>query len=104
MTKVFDVGDFWIETFNFDRVNLINASQTDDVTLDKPGRIVGISASIDSDETPPADARNLSVLCKQTDDSEISYGDALTQLRIYRANSSGMATDVGAHIIVFLKK
>lgn len=83
------------------RANIANAtSRTDDLTLDRAGAFLGISACIDSDAgNVPSITQTVSVGGGTT---ELTYGLQITSIRSVIRNSSGAAQNIAPRIIVYV--
>lgn len=99
MTEIYRANGLSIQVYNVTRADLVNASnRTIDQTLVRAGAYLGCSATLDTVNTFVA---GLIRVCN-TDDSELTYGQALTTLRIVIRNSTGSNQFVGAKVIVFM--
>ena len=104
MTLVFDLGDFWIEVFEIARSTLI-ASEIipTNFTLTKPGRYLSVINSVDF-SGPAGSANDLFSYATNTDDTELIYGQALTEIRLTRYNTVASNRTFGARMIVLMRK
>ena len=96
--KIFDNADLWIESHILARTSVVTVL-VQDVTLDKPGRFVGGSVSLDGGTI--VDGRTM-VIFRNTDDSELTYGQAVTAIRTEIGVNA--PRELGIKLIVLLKK
>jgi len=102
LTKIFDVGDFWIESFTVIRQTVNATTVEENFTLEKSGHFVGVSGILDTADQTATGIRNIGVNIKKTDGTEISYGDEISAIRVQMGNTGNFI--IGAKIIVFMRK
>jgi len=105
MTVIFDTVDFWIEYFFVPRANLANnASVITTHTLKKAGHYVGAAASVDSNAVGGIIANlNVAIQLAATG-AEVPYGASISSIGTRHSNASGIASEVGVQLLVFMRK
>jgi len=102
MTKVLDLGDFWIETAHINRAAIPAGGFTNNnFNLEKPGRFVGGALALDGDG---ANIPDIHASLTLTNSGTLLYGAAIIALRVIIANTSAGPLTNGCNVIVFLKK
>jgi len=101
---VFQIGNqFWIEVFDIARVSLAAGSSTvTPVTPERSGTFLGLSATMDADAAL-GDLEDCTLTCRNTDDSLITIGQAITTIEALKTNGSANAVIFGGHIVIFMR-
>lgn len=101
MTKIFDDGNMWIESHQIVATSIgIGGTKTTDVTLDKPGRYVGASGYSKGNTSNNVGGIQIA----NTDNTQLTYGQAVSAIRIRTFNASGASNVIEQWLMVFLKK
>jgi len=97
-------GNFWIESFLVPRTS-ISATDTIDTThtLERSGIFLGCSSSLDN-VLGFADAVFLNSVLRNVDNSQLTFGQFITQIESSMTNDKTSAIISGIHIIVWMKK
>lgn len=105
MTLIINMGDYWVETFHSARANIGPSGHSSSLfNLDKPGRLVGVSACLDCSTQAGADGGLLSLMVVDTLNQELVYGYRLVTLRLRKFNSSPNTISIGANVMVILRR
>jgi len=93
-------ADMWIEYFHRPRATVAAAaSRSETLTLTKPGRFAGGYC------VPDANSGNVGgAILVGAAVAELDFGDAITQVQYFIRNISAGNLEIGAHIMVWLKK
>jgi len=104
MPVVAQGNQWWIESFHVARANI--ASQAERVTvhtLERPGVLIGGSATLDHDIAPNV-VSGMSLVLRNTDDSELVLGSNITALESVVMNDSGGGLTTGETVLILLRK
>jgi len=104
MTLIYQLGNtFWIESFSVTRASIANqAERVTTHTLERSGRVMGVSVSMDHDLEANL-VTGLSLVLRATDNTQIVIGEQVTALESVFMNDSGAAVIVGENILVFMR-
>lgn len=104
MTKIFDKGDFWIETVILAPANVPAGTVLNiDTVLNRPGRFVGGAVSLQFAGLV-ALSNLMTAILRNSAGAVLSYGDAMTVIRISLFNNDVADRSLGATAIIFMKK
>jgi len=104
MPVIIDMGDYWIESHFINHGFVGNGLGSNVVfSLDKPGRVVGVSDLLSLESAAPAASLNWQVTKADTTAIDV-YGEELTQLESRVRNDSGIGLTITKIIMVFLKR
>jgi len=102
MPKIYDLGEFWIESFVIARAAIAQGLVDSDQTLSRAGFFVGASMVLDGDLSE-AERLDVGLQISDTADTELTYGEEITQVRIKLSNNNAGARTFGAKVIIFLR-
>ena len=104
MPLVAQGSGWWIESFTVTRASINDqAERVTTHTLERPGILIGASATQDHDIAPTA-VTGLCLVLRATDDSQLVIGELITALESVFMNDSGGAAIVGETIMVIMRK
>jgi len=105
MTLIAQGNNWWIESFDFARANLATGSATTTaLTLERPGTYLGCGATMDIPPTETiAEIADISVSCRNIDDSELTIGDTITGIELLRTNNNANGVTFGVHVLIFMR-
>lgn len=97
-------GTGWhIESFHVNRASIADqAERVTTHTLQRPGVFIGGSATMDHDLAASA-VTGLSLVLRETDDSNLIIGEDVTAVESVFMNDSGAAAVVGEVVVVFIR-
>jgi len=104
MTIISGDADHWIEYFHVARSSVTSGSRRNtDHTLTKAGRFIGGSITQDSEE-PGGFIGLIGVSLLKTNNTQLVYGDLVTQVRSICSNGNASTQDPGEHVLIFMRK
>jgi len=103
MTLIFGDSHFWIETFTLPRASLAGTTREDtNFTLTRAGHYLFACTSVDADLIP-GNIDDVFAIAINTDDSELVPGQLLTEIRLSKFNSAGVARVFGGRLLVIMR-
>jgi len=103
MTIVFQGTGWHCEAFTVTRASIADDAERVTVhTLERPGRLLGGSATQDHDIVASAVA-GLCLVLRSTDDSQLVIGEAITGVESVFMNESGASAIVGETVMVWIR-
>jgi len=103
MTLIAQGNNWWIESFTVTRNDILaNAERVTVHTLERAGVFLGACATMDHDIAPNA-VTGLSLVVRNTDDSQLVIGQDLTALESVFMNDSAATRVVGEIVLVFMR-
>jgi len=104
MPVVAQGNNWWIESFHVARGAIADqAERITNHTLERPGVLIGGSATMDHDIVATA-VTGLSLVLRETDSSELVIGANVTALQSVFMNDSGGSKTVGETVLILLRK
>lgn len=103
MVVVAQGNNWYIESFHVARATITNGNERATThTLEKPGILLGGSATMDADVATSLTA-GMSLILRSTDDSEIVIGENITALESLFQNDTGASISVGETVLILLR-
>ena len=103
MTIVAQGTGWHIESFIVTRASIADqAERVSTHTLERPGNLLGGSATMDHDLTA-SNVTGLSLVLRSTDDSQLVIGESITALESVFMNDSGGARIVGQTVMIWIR-
>jgi len=104
MTIVAQGTGWWIESFTVTRASIADqAERVSTHTLERPGVLIGASATQDHD-IAVASVTGLVLVLRATDDSQLVIGENIIALESVFMNDSGAAAIVGETVLIILRQ
>jgi len=95
--------NWWIESFTVTRASIADqAERVSTHTLQRPGVLIGASATQDHDIAASL-VTGLCLVLRATDDTQLVIGENITALESVFMNDSGAAKIVGETVLIILR-
>jgi len=96
-------GNFWIESIVVARASIGSSTLDTDINLERAGRFLGGSVTLDADLVEGNMERIQTSLEVGGTNNSLTFGLNITQIRLKRYNAGGAAS-FGAYILIFMGK
>jgi len=105
MVIIFEMGnEFWIESIVLPRVSIAGgALNVTDQALERAGFFLGCALSLDNNGINSVGITTQECIVRNTDDSDVIYGQAMNTIRIVRANNAAGAILSGVKVLIFMR-